>query len=869
MSQSSPHPTAQSPATNAGTPATVPGSQPSPPMRDPVYTTTPSSSRGGSGQGGSRRAQSSSPFNFSSEPPTPASHRTVNTPRSRATTPGSRFGTPNSQKNAGRFSTPASNRGPRGDLQGSQRRRARSRARSVEQGSTPAPGEEKTEDASDVEATFVWGTTVSVNDCRQRVRRFIQNFAKDGGQDPFYVEVIKQILAGELNDFNLDCTNLHEYDPDLYKQLILYPQELIPIFDIEVNALAAAAGMDDAEARIQVRTYNLISPKHMRDLNPCDIDTMVSIRGMVTRASGILPDLRSAFFKCLMCGQSPEMQSVDRGRISEPSVCPRPQCAAKFAMQLVHNRCGFANRQQVKMQETPDEMPDGETPHTVNLCLFENIVDAAKPGDRIEVTGIYRAVPIRVAPNQRSLKAIYKTYLDVIHIRKDSDQRLRSERSKTSEPSGAAGMEGADLFTPERVAEMLQLAQDPAVYDKLSASLAPSIYEMDDVKKGILCQLFGGANRDGAGTTGNGKFRGEINVLLVGDPGVSKSQLLTYVHKIAPRGIYTSGRGSSAVGLTAYVTKDPESKEMVLESGALVLSDRGICCIDEFDKMSENARSMLHEVMEQQTVSVAKAGIICTLNARTSVLASANPVGSRFNPSLSVVENIQLPPTLMSRFDLIYLVLDKVHEESDRRLAKHLVALHFRAPPARQEGALSRELFTDYISYARHNIHPLLSDEAQQELMEGYVEMRKAGAGKKVIAATPRQLESCIRLAEALARMRLSAEVGSADVAEAMRLMKAAMRQSATDPKTGMIDYDMITSGVSSSERLRRRQLAEGIKHLLQEEATLDRVSKVPAEVKSRTGMDVTLQEVQAALGLLREEGICTVSGDAITVMRI
>ncbi|KAJ1673567.1 MCM DNA helicase complex subunit, partial [Spiromyces aspiralis] len=381
----------------------------------------------------------------------------------------------------------------------------------------------------------------------------------------------------------------------------------------------------------------------------------------------------------------------------------------------------------------------------------------------------------------------------------------------------------------EEEKEFKRLAGDPRLMQILTRSLAPSIYEMEDVKRGLLLQLFGGVRKQFK-RTGAPRSRGDIHVLMVGDPGVSKSQLLQAVHGIAPRGQYTSGKGSSAVGLTAYVTRDPDTRQLVLESGALVLSDGGVCCIDEFDKMSDFTRSILHEAMEQQTVSIAKAGIITSLNARAAILAAANPVDSKWNRDLSIVENINLPPTLVSRFDLVFIVLDLVEESMDRKLAKHLVSLYMDASEVAgaeggAEGVDSTEvptipmhILTKYISYARRAVQPNITDEASDALVRAYLELRRQGRGDgtgaatttsmaarggpgKRVTATARQLESMIRMSEAHARMRLSPRVEVQDVDEALRLMREALRESATDPRTGLIDLDLLNTGFAASDR--------------------------------------------------------------------
>ncbi|KAJ2694144.1 MCM DNA helicase complex subunit, partial [Coemansia spiralis] len=465
------------------------------------------------------------------------------------------------------------------------------------------------------------------------------------------------------------------------------------------------------------------------------------------------------------------------------------------------------------------------------------LVDACKPGDRLEITGVYRGEPVRTNPRMRTVQAIYRTFIDVVHVR-----RLGRSRVQRSEGDGldvteavvdvqretSAEQADADAeFTEQEVAEFRRWSHDVRLFDIMSRSVAPSIYEMDDVKRGLLLQLFGGVRKQVPGAP---RSRGDINVLLVGDPGVSKSQMLSAVHGLAPRGIYTSGKGSSAVGLTAYVTRDPDTRQMVLESGALVLSDDGVCAIDEFDKMSDSTRSVLHEVMEQQTISIAKAGIITSLNARCSILAAANPVDSKWNRELSIVENINLPPTLVSRFDLVFIVLDTINETMDRRLARHIVGLYTDDTASTDEmlPMMPADKLTRYIAYARRFVRPAISNEAADALVAAYVDLRRMGrdaggtttgavqgAANGRVTATARQLESMIRMSEAHARMRLAETVEAPDVQVAAQLMREALRESATDPRTGLIDVGLLNTGIAASDRKQLDDLKRVVRSLL------------------------------------------------------
>eukprot|EP00485_Elphidium_margaritaceum_P009844 CAMPEP_0202685544 /NCGR_PEP_ID=MMETSP1385-20130828/1337_1 /ASSEMBLY_ACC=CAM_ASM_000861 /TAXON_ID=933848 /ORGANISM="Elphidium margaritaceum" /LENGTH=722 /DNA_ID=CAMNT_0049339921 /DNA_START=95 /DNA_END=2260 /DNA_ORIENTATION=+ len=507
----------------------------------------------------------------------------------------------------------------------------------------------------------------------------------------------------------------------------------------------------------------------IREIAAKDIGSLIKVRGIVTRITEVRPMMKVATYICDVCGNE-IYQVINKKKYTPVSACPSQQCQQNRNKRpvLAQTRGSkFVKFQEIRLQELPHEVPTGHVPRSIAVYAHGECTRHCQCGDGVTLHGIWLPVPATAETNfygrgnggGAGSALTTNTYLHCMAIEKEKKGWHESEEADYSD-------------------EIAAMSVDAEIYDKLSASIAPEIYGLDDVKKALLLLLVSGVTKTSA--EDGMMIRGDINILLMGDPGVAKSQLLKHLSAIAPRCVYTTGKGSSGVGLTAAVQRDPVTHDMVLEGGALVLADCGICCIDEFDKMEESDRTAIHQVMEQQTISIAKAGITTTLNARTSILAAANPAFGRYDLRKTPEININLPAALLSRFDLLFVLVDTPDLDTDLALARHIAYVHqHRRHPQLAFDPFSAALLRAYIGEAR-TFTPVIPPELAPFIVECYVSMRKQSLDQngqydsRKIVGTPRALLSILRLSQALARIRFSNQVAQTDVHEAMRLIKMA-----------------------------------------------------------------------------------------------
>ncbi|KAH9831089.1 DNA replication licensing factor mcm5 [Teratosphaeria destructans] len=669
----------------------------------------------------------------------------------------------------------------------------------------------------------------TVRQVQQELVDFVLEFHLDNVF--IYRDQLRENVLSRLYYCDIDIAHLIAFNEHLAQRLNNEPADIIPIFESALKICTqkilypsrSAADLEAAKTlpEHQLLIHSSVSSTSIRGLTATNVSHLVRIPGIVIGASTLSSKATSLHIQCRNCEYTTNLP-VTSGftGVTLPRTCGREKKPEDGGEKcpldpyfVVHEKSQFIDQQVLKLQEAPDDVPVGELPRHILVSADRYLANRVVPGSRCVVMGVFSIYQSQKNKKGGGAVAIRNPYLRAVGIQTDK-----------SHNTTGAGMQ----FTEEEEQEFLEMSRRPDLYSLFASCIAPSIYGNADIKKAITCLLMGGSKKilpDGM------RLRGDINVLLLGDPGTAKSQLLKFVEKCAPIAIYTSGKGSSAAGLTASVQRDTNTREFYLEGGAMVLADGGVVCIDEFDKMRDEDRVAIHEAMEQQTISIAKAGITTILNARTSVLAAANPIFGRYDDLKSPGENIDFQTTILSRFDLIFIVRDDHDRNRDETIAKHVMNIHMGGNGTQQnnvEAEIPVEKMKRYISYAKTRCAPRLSAEAAEKLSSHFVSIRRQVARAEAdanqrssIPITVRQLESLVRITEALAKIELQPIATEKHVDEAIRLflgstMDAVMSAGGDTSALGASGNRELVEEVHKVEEGLRRRLPMGFTASLQ-----------------------------------------------------